>query len=122
MQRHQLFDREGPDVYCEVPISFARAALGGEVEVPTLPGKSNLKVPHGTQSGQVLRMRGLGIPDPRGRGGRGDQLVRIVVEVPRKPSKRETELLRELEGLQEEHPGEARKSFLDKVKELFNGK
>jgi molecular chaperone DnaJ len=119
---HPLFERDGPDVYCEVPVSYARAVLGGQVEVPTLRGKSGLEVPKGTQSGQVLRMRGLGVPDPRGRAGRGDQLVRIVVEVPRKPSKREVELLRELETLQEAHPGEARRSFLDKVKELFNGK
>jgi molecular chaperone DnaJ len=118
---HPLFEREGPDVFCEVPISFARAALGGEVEVPTLRGKSTLKVPAGTQGGQVLRMRGLGIPDPRGRGGRGDQLVRVVVEVPRRLSKREAELVRELEGLQESHPGEARRSFLDTLRSLFDG-
>ena len=119
---HSLFERDGADVFCVAPISFARAALGGEIEVPTLQGKSTLKVPAGTASGQVLRMRGIGIPDPRGRGGRGDQLVRVMVEVPRKLSKRETELLRELEGLQEAHPGEARRSFLDALKDLFNGK
>jgi molecular chaperone DnaJ len=104
-----------------VPVTFARAALGGSVEVPTLGGKSELKVPRGTQSGQVLRMRGQGIPDPRGRGGRGDQLVRIVVEVPARLSKREEELLRELDGIQEANPGSARKSFLDKLKDLFSG-
>ena len=119
---HPLFEREGPDVYLLLPISFARAALGGDVEVPTLDGKSSLKVPAGTQSGQVLRMRGQGIPDPRGRHGRGDQLVRVAVEVPRRLTKRETELLRELEGLQEAHPGEARESFLDKLKDLLKGK
>ncbi len=118
---HPLFERDGADVYCLVPISFARAALGGDVEVPTLQGKSTLKVPAGTQSGQVLRMRGIGIPDPRGRGGRGDEMVRVVVEVPKKLSRRETELLRELEGHQEAHPGEARKSFLDKLKDLLGG-
>jgi molecular chaperone DnaJ len=118
---HPLFGREGPHVYCEVPVTYARAALGGEVEVPTLRGRSTLQVPHGTASGQVLRMRGLGIPDPHGGGGRGDQLVRIVVEVPRRVSKRETEILRELEAWQEAHPGEARRSFLDKLKDLFHG-
>jgi molecular chaperone DnaJ len=121
VQPHPFFGREGPHVYCEVPISFARAALGGDVEVPTLRGKSSLKVPAGTQGGQVLRMRGLGIPDPTGRGGVGDMLVRVVVEVPKKPTKRETELLRELEALQDAHPGEARKSFLDNLKRLFQG-
>jgi molecular chaperone DnaJ len=118
---HPLFERDGADLYCEVPVSFARAALGGEVDVPTLQGRSRLRIPAGTQGGQVLRMRGIGIPDPRGRGGRGDQLVRVVVEVPKKPAKRETELLRELESLQESHPGEARRSFLDTLKRLFNG-
>jgi molecular chaperone DnaJ len=119
---HTLFERDGPDVFCEVPVSFARAALGGDVEVPTLQGRSTLRVPPGTQGGQVLRMKGLGIPDPHGGRGRGDQLVRVLVEVPKRPTKREAELLRELEALQEEHPGEARKSFLDKVRDLFNGK
>jgi molecular chaperone DnaJ len=119
---HPLFERDGPDVYCEVPVTYARAVLGGEIEVPTLRGASSLTVPKGTPSGQVLRMRGLGVPDPRGRSGRGDQLVRILVEVPKKPTKRETELLRELEALQEAHPGEERRSFLDKVKDLFHGK
>ena len=118
---HSLFERDGADILCEVPVSFARAALGGEVDVPTLQGKSTLQIPRGTQGGQVLRMRGLGIPDPRGRGGRGDQLVRVVVEVPRKLTKREAELLHELDSLQEAHPGEARRSFLDKLKNLFNG-
>ena len=117
---HDFFEREGPDVLCQVPISFARAALGGEVDVPTLKGKSTLKVPEGTHSGQVLRMRGLGIPDPRGRGGRGDMLVRVVVEVPRKLSKRERELVELLDREQEAHPGEERRSFLDRLKGLFN--
>ena len=121
VRQHPMFGRDGSDVFCEVPISFARAALGGEVEVPTLQGRSRLKVPAGTQGGQVLRMRGLGIPDPRGRGGRGDMLVRVVVEVPKKPTKREAELLRELDALQEAHPGEARKSFLEALKRLFQG-
>ncbi len=118
---HPFFERDGADLLCEVPVSFARAALGGSVEVPTLEGKSELRVPRGTQPGQVLRMRGLGMPDPRGRGGRGDELVRIVVEVPARLTKREEELLRELEGVQESNPGSARKTFLDKLKDLFNG-
>jgi molecular chaperone DnaJ len=119
---HPFFAREGADVHCDVPISFSRAALGGEVEVPTLRGKSQLHVPAGTQPGQRLRMRGLGVPDPHGRQGRGDQIVRVLVEVPRKLGKREAELVRELETLQEAHPGEARKSFLDSLKDWFQGK
>ncbi|MCK6481892.1 MAG: molecular chaperone DnaJ [Planctomycetaceae bacterium] len=118
---HGFFEREGPDILCEVPVSFARAALGGEVEVPTLSGRTRLTIPHGTASGQVLRMRGLGIPDPRGRGGRGDMLVRVVIEVPRKLSKRERELVEQLDRVQEDNPGEARRSFLDRIKGLFNG-
>ncbi len=115
---HPVFERDGLDLRCEVPISFSRAALGGEVEVPTLEGLSRLRIPRGAQSGQVLRMRGLGLPDPRGRG-RGDALVRVVVEVPQRLSRREEEILHQLEGVQEANPGSARKSFLDRLKELF---
>jgi molecular chaperone DnaJ len=116
---HAFFRRDGRDVLCEVPVSFPRAALGGTVEVPTLDGKTELKVPRGTQGGQVLRMRGLGMPDMYGRGGRGDQLVRIVVEVPRAPTRRQEELLRELDSLEEQNPSTARRSFLDTLKEMF---
>ncbi|MHC4924979.1 MAG: molecular chaperone DnaJ [Planctomycetota bacterium] len=121
VRSHAVFDRDGAHIFCEVPIPYSRAALGGEIDVPTLKGKNTLKVPRGTQSGQVLRMKGQGIPDPHTRGRRGDQLVRVIVEVPQKLTEREEELLRELAGIEEANPGRARKSFLDKLKDLFNG-
>jgi molecular chaperone DnaJ len=94
VKAHPVFQREGPHVLCELPITFTQAALGAEIEVPTLHGPHRLKVPKGTQSGEIRRM--------------GDQLVQLIVEVPRKVSKRQEQLLREL-ATQEEAPGTARK-------------
>jgi molecular chaperone DnaJ len=119
VREHPLFERQHNDVVCEIPISFPQAALGTEIEVPTLEGKIKMKIPPGTQSGNVFRLRGKGIPDLRG-GGRGDQLVRVVVEVPRKLTARQRELLEEfarLDGEGDVHP--MTKGFFDKVKELF---
>ena len=78
-----LFQRKRNDLLCDVPITFTQAALGGEMDVPTLKGKARLKIPAGTQPGAVLRMRGLGFPAFNGGHG-GDQLVRVLVEIPRK--------------------------------------
>jgi len=104
---HPVFQREGPHVLCELPITFSQAALGADVEVPTLKGPHRLKVPKGTQSGEILRMRGMGMADPR-TGRPGDQLVQLIVEVPRKLTKKQEQLLRELAG-HEDTPGTARK-------------
>lgn len=98
---HSFFHREDNDIYCEVPISFAQAALGAEIEVPTLTGRAPLKVPRGTPSGTLLRLKGLGVTDVHGRG-RGDQVVRVVVHVPTKLTKRQEELLREFEQIEKE--------------------
>ena len=92
---HDLFEREGDDVLLELPVPLDTAALGGSREVPTLSGKARLKIPAGTQSGTTLRMRGKGVPHLRGRGA-GDQLVRVVVWVPTRPSGEEKKLLKEL--------------------------
>jgi len=92
---HELFDREGDDVLIELPVPIDTAALGGRREVPTLFGKARLKIPSGTKSGTTLRMRGKGVPHLRGRGA-GDQLVRIVVWVPDRPSSEEKRLLKRL--------------------------
>ncbi|MBD3368359.1 MAG: molecular chaperone DnaJ [Candidatus Eisenbacteria bacterium] len=92
---HELFERVGDDVLVELPVPVDTAALGGSREVPTLSGKARLKIPAGTQSGTTLRMRGKGIPHLRGRGA-GDQLVRIVVWVPERPSGEEKKLLKKL--------------------------
>jgi len=115
---HAIFQREGADVVCEVPISFVDAALGTEVEVPTLDGKAKVKVPAGTQSGQVYRLRGRGIPH-LGAYGSGDQLVRIVIETPRKLSKRQRELLEEFARVSGEDVHPRAKSFFDKVKSIL---
>ncbi len=115
---HPLFAREGPDVHCEVPISFVQAALGDEIDVPTLEGRVKLKIPEGTHSGKVMRLRGKGAPTLRS-AARGDQLVHVFVETPTRLTKRQRELLEELaaEGGHEVSP--VTKGFLDKLRDLF---
>jgi len=115
---HPVFVREGSDVVCEFPLSFAQAALGAEVEVPTLEGPARLKIPAATQSGQAFRLKGRGIPDVNGYG-RGDEIVRIVVETPRKLSPRQRELLEEFARLSGEEVHPLSKSFLEKVKSML---
>lgn len=123
VKEHPIFKREDNNLYCEVPISFTMAALGGEVEVPTLDGRVNLKIPAETQTGRMFRMRGKGVKSVRG-GAVGDLMCRVVVETPVKLSDRQKELLKELE---ESFTGDARskhspkeKSFLDGVKKFFD--
>jgi molecular chaperone DnaJ len=94
VQDHSSFERHGNDVYCEVPISFARAALGGTVEVPILGGKEDLKIPEGTQSGQRFTLRGKGIPDINGRG-KGDEHIIVQVQVPTRLTAEQRELLKQ---------------------------
>jgi molecular chaperone DnaJ len=118
VNEHPLFARQDNDIVCEVPISFAQAALGAEIEVPTIEGKIKMKVATGTQSGTVLRLRGKGVPDLRG-SGRGDQLVRVVVETPRKLTARQRELLEEFARSSGEEVHPLTKGFFDKVKEMF---
>lgn len=89
---HEFFERRGYDIYCEIPISFVQAALGDEVEVPTLEGHAKLRIPEGTQSGALLRLRGQGIPRLRGHG-RGDQFVRVRVVTPTKLNAKQREAL-----------------------------
>ncbi len=97
VREHEFFTREGNDLYCEVPLRFAQVALGDEIEVPTIYGEyKRLKIPPGTQSGTVFRLRNQGIPDLKGHG-RGDLLVRVKVLTPKKLSKRQEELLREFD-------------------------
>jgi molecular chaperone DnaJ len=119
VQEHALFVRQENHIVIEVPISFPQAALGCEIEVPTLEGKVNLKVPSGTQSGKVLRLKGKGIVDLHGYG-RGDQLIRVVVETPRSLTARQRELLEEfakLDGKAVNHP--LSKGFVDQIKKMF---
>jgi molecular chaperone DnaJ len=116
---HELFRRVGDDVVCGLPISFAQAALGGEIEIPTLEGKGKLRIPPGTQPGAVLRVRNKGIPK-RLAGGRGDQLVEVTVEIPTQLTASQKELIARLaEDLGEAvQPQQA--SFMDKLKSLFD--
>ena len=115
---HPLFSLEGNDIICNVPIGFTQAALGADIDVPTPHGKVKLKVPAGTQSGNVFRLKGKGVPDVRGYG-QGDALVRVLVETPKKLSARQRELLEEFARLSGEEVHPLSKGFLDKVKEMF---
>ena len=115
------FQRDGNDLYCEVPISFTSAALGGELEVPTLDGKVKLKVPHESQTGKLFRLRGKGVKSVRG-GQVGDLLCRVVVETPVKLNGKQKELLREFEqSMQDNGKKHSPKhnSWLDGVKKFF---
>ena len=118
VREHPLFTRDGNDVICEVPIGFTQAALGAEIDVPTPHGKVKLKIPAGTQSGNVLRLKGKGVADVRGYG-HGDALVHVVVETPKKLSARQRELLEEFARLSGEEAHPISKGFFDKMKEMF---
>jgi molecular chaperone DnaJ len=119
VKEHEMFVRQDNDVIIEAPISFPQAAVGTEIEVPTLDGKVKLKIPAATQSGKILRLKGKGIVDLHGYG-RGDQLIKIIVETPRSLTARQRELLEEfakLDGKAVNHP--LSKGFVDKLKEMF---
>ncbi len=116
---HPLFHREGRQLICHVPISYPLAALGGSVEVPTLDGCEELTIPAGSQPGEVFTLRGRGMPDPRHRG-RGDLLVQLIVEVPKRLTPHHEEVLRELADIENTHVTPKRKSFIDKLKEYFH--
>lgn len=109
---HPFFKREGADLQCEVPISFAQAALGAEIEVPTIQDRSKLKIPRGTMSHSIFRIRGEGLPHVGGRG-KGDLYVRVVIQVPPKLTKRQEELLQEFAKIEQETSG--KKGFFDKL-------
>lgn len=119
VRSHAIFERDGDDVLCDVPISLAQAALGDEIEVPSLEGKVKVKIPSGTQSHQTLRLKGKGITR-LGSYGRGDQLIRVIVEVPTKLNSKQKELLQDLQkSLVSSDAQPMMKNFLGKVKELF---
>ncbi|MDA8124530.1 MAG: molecular chaperone DnaJ [Deltaproteobacteria bacterium] len=98
VEPHEIFERSGTDIACRVPISFVQAALGGTVETPTLAGTEKVKIPRGTQTGKIFRLKGKGIAHLRGYG-RGDQIIEVVVTVPTNLTKKQEELLREFEKL-----------------------
>lgn len=119
VKRHAIFERDGVNINCVVPFSFAQAALGDKIDVPTLEGTEKLKVPAGTQSGHVFRLKGRGVADLNGRG-RGDQMVMVQVETPVHLSNRQKELLKEFGELSGENTDPQAANFLDKAKRLFS--
>lgn len=118
VKEHPFFEREGNDLYCVMPISFSQAALGAEIVVPTLEGEHTLKIPEGTQSGATLRIRSKGVPVLNGHG-KGDLFVEVRVQTPGKLSKRQRELLQELDGISRIENKPQRRTLLSKVKDIF---
>ena len=117
---HDFFRRDGAEVICDIPITFAQAALGAEIDVPTLDGKVSMKVPAGTQSHKTFRLKGKGLPH-LGRGGRGDQMVRVMVEIPSRLTSEQADALRKFDELSQKdskaHP--MHHGFFDRVKRIF---
>lgn len=116
VKEHEIFTRESENIYTEVPISFAQAAIGSSVEVPTLNGSAELKIPEGTESGTVFRMKGKGMPI-LSKSAHGDEFVKVQIKTPNKLSKKQKELLKEFDSGLKEKPYE---SFLDKVKKWMS--
>ena len=121
LQEHSMFQREGNDLHCEMPVSFTIAALGGDIVIPTLDGEAKIKIPAETQTGQVFRLRGKGIKGVRSTG-HGDLMCHVVIETPVRLTERQKELLHELEEINiadgDRHNPRA-KSFMEKVREFF---
>ncbi|HIU45730.1 MAG TPA: molecular chaperone DnaJ [Candidatus Fimadaptatus faecigallinarum] len=116
---HKLFTRENYDLYCDVTVSFTQAALGGEIDVPTLNGMTKYNLPEGTQPGAVVRLRGQGIQNLRG-AGKGDLYIKINVEIPRRLTEKQKELLRQFDESVTGKEYEGKKSFFDRVKDAFS--
>jgi molecular chaperone DnaJ len=118
VKAHEIFQREGDDLICDVPISFVHAALGAEIEVPILTGKAQIKIPQGTQSGSVFRLKGKGVKNVQGYGW-GDLLVRVTIEVPTHLNSGQKAKLQEFAELCDENVHPISKSFFEKAKNLF---
>jgi len=120
VREHPLFQRQGPHLICQLPITFSQAALGAVVEVPTLDGREELKIARGTQPGELIRLRGRGMPSPHGRGhGVGDLIVEVHVEVPKRVSGEQEELLRKLAEAEHKDVSPRRKSFFQCLRDYF---
>jgi molecular chaperone DnaJ len=118
VKAHEFFTRHHDDLLMEMPVTYSQAVLGAEIEVPTIDGKSRLKVPAGTPSGQVFRLRGQGMPNVGGYG-RGDQLVRVEVRVPKNPSSEEDDLIRKLAEIEKVPVSPSKGGFFEKLRDLF---
>ena len=116
---HPIFSRKDNDIYCEIPITFVQAALGGNVTVPTLEGKAECHINEGTQPGDILRLKGKGIPFIHGYG-RGDQLVKVIIEIPRYIDDEQRNLLKKFEAISGPKNYQKKKSFIDRIKKLFS--
>ena len=117
---HPLFTRHNNDLVCQVPISFTQAALGGEIEVPMLKGSEKLTVPAGTQHGEVFKLKGKGLPDIRSYRS-GDQIVQIVIEIPKKLNEKQKQLLRDFAATEDSLVMPQKKSFVDRLKDMLKG-
>ena len=123
VQPHPIFERQGRDVVCEVTISFAKAALGGKIDAPTLDGKEALHLPEGTQAGDVFRIRGKGLPEVNRPNSRGDEHVIIQVTTPTRLNDRQRKALMEFAAASGEEVGETEEaSLFEKVRNIFAGK
>ena len=120
VEDHEFFTRDGVNLKCQVPISFSQAALGADIEVPTLGGPAVLKIPSGTQTGKLFRLKGKGIASLNGRDI-GDEEVTVVVETPTHLSDKQKELLRQFSEVSSEKSNPISSSFFEKVKKIFGG-
>jgi len=118
VKEHEFFQRRGPDLLCEVPIRYGQAALGDTIQVPTLGQPVDMTIDRGTQPGQVLRLRGQGLPRADGRG-KGNLLVKVKVEIPKKLTARQEEILREYDEIDAQHQRKSKSGFFDKLKNMF---
>jgi molecular chaperone DnaJ len=117
---HEFFERDGDDIYCEMPLTFIQVALGDEIEVPTLYGKVKLKIPAGTQTGTNFRLRGKGVKNVHGRG-QGDQHIQVKVITPKNLTEKQKQLLRDFSEISGTLPDEQQDGFFDKMKRAFKG-
>lgn len=121
VKSHEFFERDGDDILCEMPITYAQAALGDEVEVPTVHGKVKFKIPGGTQTGTHFRLKGKGVPNVHGYG-QGDQHILVKVMVPKELNERQKELLRELHEMEsDETLDEHHDNLFQRMKRAFKG-
>jgi molecular chaperone DnaJ len=115
---HRLFQRDGDHLLLRLPVTYSQAALGAAIEVPTLNGRAELEIPAGSQSGELFRLRSRGMPNPRS-GAVGDLVVQVYIEVPKRLTPRQEELLRELADVENSHVSPQRKSFFEKLTSYF---
>ena len=120
IKAHPVFTRHNNDLVCQVPISFTQAALGAKIDVPTLKGSEQVEVPAGTQHGEVFKLKGKGLPDLRSYRN-GDELVQILIEIPRKLTEKQKHLLRDFAATEDGTAMPQRRGFMDKLKEMFKG-